>query len=248
MKFDPPMVGPYAFHVMAGFALAALLVVCGLLFGPAADEGRIEQVSSGSLAAYLLGATMIVLASSHADASLIVFAILVAATLLVAWLAPAATGAIAFAAVFVGIVFLEWAVRGNPDMLVLPGGPLPGIGPSATDSSVSSHLIMAAIFAAGFGAAGFLAQGRSASAIMPVVWSATGVFAPLALLIALYARIAHFDRSIPFAILAVLLATAFAAATEILTRRDSRPGLAISIALFATGTLGCPGAGADLCA
>ena len=237
LKFDPPMVGPYAFHVMAGFVLAALLVVCGFLFGPPADEGRIEQVSSGSLAAYLLGATMIVLASSHADASLIVFTILVAATLLVAWRAPAATGAIGFAAAFVGIVFLEWAVRGNPDMLVLPGGPLPGIGPSATESSVSLHLIMAAIFAAGFGATGFLAQGRSASAIIPVVWSATGVAAPLALLIALYARIAHLDRSIPFAILAVLLAMAFAAATEILTRRDSRPGLAISIALFATGTL-----------
>ena len=98
LKFDPPVVGPYAFHVMSGFVLAALLVVCGFLFGPPADEGRIEPISSGSLAAYLLGATMIVLASSHADAALIVFAILVAATLLVAWRAPAATGAIAFAA------------------------------------------------------------------------------------------------------------------------------------------------------
>jgi len=71
-----------------------------------------------------------------------------------------------------------------------------------------------------------------------VVWSAAGVFTPLALLIALYARIAHLDRSIPFAILAVMLAAAFAAATETLTRRDSRPGLPISVALFATGALG----------
>ena len=221
-----------------GICARRLLVVCGFLFGPPADEGRIEPISSGSLAAYLLGATMIVLASFHADAALIVFAILVAATLFVAWRAPAATAAVAFAAGFVAVVFFEWAVRGNPDMLVLPGGPLPGIGPAATDSSVSLHLITAAIFAAGFGAAGFLAQGRSASAIIPVVWSAAAVFAPLALLIALYARIAHLDRSIPFAILAVVLAAAFAAATEILTRRDSRPGLPISIALFATGALG----------
>ncbi len=135
-------------------------------------------------------------------------------------------------------MFAEWAVRGNPDMLVLPGGPLPGIGPTATDASVTLHLITAAIFAAGFGAAGFLAQGRSVSAIIPVVWSAAAVFTPLALLIALYARIAHLDRSIPFAILAVMLAAAFGAATEILTKRDNRPGLPISIALFATGTLG----------
>ena len=134
------MVGPHAFHVIAGFVLAALLVVCGFLFGPPADEGRIEPISSGSLAAYLLGATLIVLASFHADAAMIVFAVLVAGTLFVAWRAPAATGAVAAAALLVAVVFLEWAVRANPDMLVLPGGPLPGIGPAATDGSVSLHL------------------------------------------------------------------------------------------------------------
>jgi uncharacterized membrane protein len=238
LKFDPPQVGPYAFHVMSGFVLAALLVVCGFLFGPSADDGSIEPISSGSLAAYLLGATAIVLASSHADAALIVFTILVAATLFVAWFAPAAIGAIAFAAAFVFVVFAEWAVRGNPDLTVMPGGPLPGMGgPAAIEGSVSLHMATAAIFAGGFGAAGFMAQGRSFSAIIPVVWSAAGVFTPLSLLIALYARIAHLNRSIPFAILAVLLAAGFAAATETLSRRQARPGLSISIALFATGTL-----------
>jgi uncharacterized membrane protein len=234
----PSMVAPHAFHVMSGFVLAALLVVCGLMFGPPAEQGRIEPISSGSLAAYLLGATLVVLASFHADSAIIVFAVLVAGALAVAWRAPSATGAVAASAAFVFVVFAEWAVRGNPDMLVLPGGPLPGIGPSATDASVTLHLVTAAIFAAGFGAAGFLAQGRSVSAIIPVVWSAAGVFTPLSLLVALYARIAHLDRSIPFAILAVMLAAACGAATEILTRRDNRPGLAISTALFATGTLG----------
>jgi uncharacterized membrane protein len=237
LQCGPSMVGPHAFDVMSGFILAALLVVCGFMFGPAADDGRIEPISSASLAAYLLGATLIVLTSFHADTAIVVFAALVAGALFVAWRAPAATGAIAAAALFVFIVFAEWAVRGNPDMLVLPGGPLPGIGPNATDGSVSLHLVTAAMFAVGFGAAGFLAQGRSGSAIIPVVWSAAAVFTPLALLIALYARIAHLDRSIPFAILAVVLAAAFGAATESLTRRDVRPGLSISIALFATGTL-----------
>ncbi len=238
LQCGPSMVAPHAFHVVAGFVLASLLVVCGFMFGPPADEGRIEPVSSGSLAAYLLGATLIALASFHADAAITVFALLVAGTLFVAWRAQAATGAIAAAAFLVFVVFAEWAVRGNPDMLVLPGGPLPGIGAVATDGSVWLHLMTAAIFAAGFGAAGFLAQGRSVSAIIPVIWSAAAVFTPLALLIALYARIAHLDRSIPFAILAVMLAAAYGAATEILTRRDNRPGLPISIALFATGTLG----------
>jgi uncharacterized membrane protein len=237
LQCGPSMVAPHAFHVMAGFILAALLVVCGFLFGPPADEGQIESISSGSLAAYLGGATLIVLNSFHADAALVVFGLLVAGSLLVAWRSDAATGAVGAAAALVFVVFAEWAIRANPDMLVLPGGPLAGIGPSATDGSVSLHLISAAIFAAGFGVAGFWAQGRSVSAIIPVIWSAASVFVPLALLVALYARIAHLDQSIPFAILAVVLAAAYAAATEILSKRDERPGLQAGIALYATGTL-----------
>ncbi|WGD56739.1 DUF2339 domain-containing protein [Bradyrhizobium sp. CB1650] len=231
-------VAPHAFHVIAGFVLAALLVVCGFVFGPAIEDGQIEPVSSSALAAYLFGAMLIVLSSAHADLALIAFTLLVAATLLVAWRAPAATGALGAASAMVFIVFAEWAVRANPDMLVLPGGPLPGIGPTATDSAVTLHLVVAALFAGSFGIAGFLAQGRSNSAIIPVVWSATAVATLMALLVALYARIAHLDRSIPFAILAVLLAAAFGAATEALMRRETRPGIAISTALFATGTLG----------
>lgn len=231
-------VAPHAFHVIAGFVLATLLVVCGFMFGPGFEDGEIEPVSSGALGAYLFGAMLIVLSSGHADLALIAFTLLVAGTLSVAWRAPAATGALGAAAATVFIVFAEWAVRANPDMLVLPGGPMPGIGPTATDSAVTLHLVTAAIFAAGFGIAGFFAQGRSNSAIIPVVWSASAVATPIAILVALYARIAHLDRSIPFAILAVLLAAAFGAATEALTRRETRPGVAISTALFATGTLG----------
>ena len=173
---------------------------------------------------------------------------LVAGTLFVAWRAPAATGAVAAAAVLAALVFLEWAVLANPDMLVLPGGALPGIGPHATDGSVSLHLTSAAIFAVGFGVAGFLAQGRSSNAIIPVVWSGAAVFTPLALLIALYARIAHLDRSIPFAILAVLLAAAFGAATEILGKREHRPGTADLDRAVCHRHAGRAGAGADLCA
>ncbi|MGX1169730.1 putative membrane protein [Bradyrhizobium sp. USDA 372] len=231
-------VAPHAFHAIVGFVLAALLVVCGFMFGPTFEDGEIEPVSSGALGAYLFGAMLVVLSSAHADLALIAFTLLVGGTLFVAWRAPAATGALGAAAAAVLIVFAEWAVRANPDMLVLPGGPMPGVGPVATDSSVTLHLVTAAIFAAGFGVAGFFAQGRSNSAIIPVVWSAAGVATPIAILVALYARIAHLDRSIPFAILAVLLAAAFGAATEALMRREERPGVATSVALFATGTLG----------
>src|SRR3954470_21289475 len=49
----PDWIGPHVFHVIAGFVLAAVLVVCGFMFGPAAGEGEIEPISSGALAAYL---------------------------------------------------------------------------------------------------------------------------------------------------------------------------------------------------
>jgi uncharacterized membrane protein len=233
-----PTLAPHAFHVLAGFILASLLVVCGFLYGPPAEEGRIEGISSGALSASLLSATLVVLSSFHADMAMVTFALVVAGTLFVAWYAQAATAAVAVAAGFVAIVFLEWAIQGNLDMLVLPGGPLADIGASPVESSVSLHLASAALFAIGFGVLGFLAQGRSVSAVIPVIWSGAAVFTPLALLIALYARIAHLDRSIPFAILAVIIGAAFATATELLGKREQRPGLAISTALFATGTLG----------
>src|SRR4029078_1425614 len=84
----------------------------------------------------------------------------------------------------------------------------------------------------------FPARGRGSWVSFPVWGSAPAVATPIALLVALYARIAHLDRSIPFAILAVILAAAFAAATETLSRREDPPGIAVSTALFATGTLG----------
>src|ERR1700704_4975040 len=104
LQCGPSMVGPHALHVIAGFILAALLVVCGFMFGPPAEQGRIEPISSGALAATLFGATLIVLSGFHADTALIAFGLLVAGTLFVAWRAEAATAAIAAAASFVAIV------------------------------------------------------------------------------------------------------------------------------------------------
>src|SRR4029079_4098226 len=98
LQCGPSMVGPHAFHVIAGFILAALLVVCGFMFGPAAEDGKIEPISSSSLAAYLVGAMLIVLNSFHADPALMVFGLLFAGPLIVAWRSDAAAGAVGAAA------------------------------------------------------------------------------------------------------------------------------------------------------
>jgi uncharacterized membrane protein len=101
----------------------------------------------------------------------------------------------------------------------------------------TSHLALAAGWAALFGIAGFLAQGRSVRALVPMLWSASSVFAPLAMLIALYYRIAALDRSLPFAGLALLVALIFASATERLLRSARRPGTVTASGFYATGAL-----------
>ena len=162
LQCGPSMVGPHAFHVIAGFILAALLVVCGFMFGPPAEEGQIEPISSGSLAAYLFGATLIVLNSFHADAAMIVFGLLVAGSLFVAWRTRCRCrrGRRRGCA---GVRRVRRMGRSAPirTCWCCPAARCRASARAATDGSVSLHLISAAIFAAGFGVAGFLAQGRS---------------------------------------------------------------------------------------
>jgi uncharacterized membrane protein len=88
-----------------------------------------------------------------------------------------------------------------------------------------------------FGGAGFLAQSRASRALIAMIWCAAGVLTPLAMLVALYYRVAALDRSVPFAVLALLLAGIYALATEMLVKRPPRPGLMASAAMFATGAL-----------
>ncbi|WP_163364137.1 hypothetical protein, partial [Klebsiella aerogenes] len=81
-------------------------------------------------------ATALVLTNNHADPAMIVFALLVAATFAIAWRAESATGAIVAAALFVFAVFAEWAIRANPELTVMPGGAMPGIGTRADEGSI----------------------------------------------------------------------------------------------------------------
>ncbi len=225
----------HAFHVVAGFALAAALIVSGLLYGPDAEPGRIDLPSSASIAAYLLGALLIVLASRHEALALVVFTLLAAATLAVAWRAEAATAAVPVAAVLAALVILRWAFEPQLATLIAPAGA--SGAPETPLGDPIPHLLLGAGFAALFGAGGFFAQGRSAATLPPILWSAAGVVAPVAILIALYGRIAGFEQSIPFAGIALLVAALYALATELLAKREPRPGLATAAALYATGAV-----------
>jgi uncharacterized membrane protein len=229
--------GAHAFHVAAGFGLTALLIVSGLLYGPPAEPARLDAVSSGALSGFLAAATILVLASQHDPLALATLAALVVATCAIAWRAEAATAAVPAAAALVVIVFAQWAVDTNILHLIAPAGPAAGVVPEPEQAQFGWHLVLGIGFALLFAAAGFLAQGRSAHALVPMLWSACAVFVPVAILAALYYRIAGFDRSIPFAGIGLLLAALAAAAVESLNRRAPCPGLAASGAIFATGAV-----------
>ena len=225
----------HALHAIAGYALVAALIVCGLFYGPPADPGRIDKVSSTAVATYLLAAALMVLATGHDSVALIVFSGLVVATIAIAWRTEAAAAAVPAAAVLTVLVIVRWAFDADLSRLIAPAGVAGVAAPQPLRADVGVHLALGGAFAVLFAAAGFLAQGRSIAALVPILWSSAGVLAPIAILIALYYRIANLERSIPFAALALIVAALFSLATEQLWKRALRPGLATAGALYATG-------------
>lgn len=232
----PLALAPHAFHVAAGYTLAALLIVSGFIFGPDAARGQIDFVSSFVLAAYLVAGAFLVVATRHAGLPLTLFFVLVAGTIAIAWRTESATAAIPAAAAVVALVFLQWTANLDIGNYGLPSAADPG---SLWDSpyQFEGHLTLGAAFAFLFGAPGFLAQGRSAPPAISRLWAAAGTFVPIVVLILLYWRIADFDRSIPFAAASVGLAGLFALATETIAKRAPQPGSASATAIFATGSV-----------
>jgi len=233
---------PHTFHVVVSFALVTLLIVSGLFYGPSAGPGEIDPVSSGALATFLAAAAILVLASRHDPVALTTFLVLVVAAIAIAWRTDAAAAAVPAAAVLAVLVILRWALNVDLEHLVLPSGPAAGAVPEPERSGYGWHLVLGIAFAALFGGTGFLAQirqeqARSPKPIVPILWSASAVFAPIAILAAIYYRIANFEPSIPFAGTGLLLAALYALATETLDKRAPRPGLAAAGALFATGAV-----------
>ena len=78
-------IGAHAFHAVAGFILVAALLVSGLFYGPDAEPGEIDPISSVALGAYLFAATLLVLASRHDGVALAAFTLLAVGTVVIAW-------------------------------------------------------------------------------------------------------------------------------------------------------------------
>ncbi len=117
---------PHIFHVVVGFSLAAAFIVAGFLFGPDTAPGRVDEVSSGALAAYLFAAAALVLANHHDGAAVLAFAALTAATVAIAWRTEAAAGAVPAASVLAALVIADWALNTNLGSTIAPAGPARG--------------------------------------------------------------------------------------------------------------------------
>jgi uncharacterized membrane protein len=234
---DPAAIAPHAFHALAGFALAAAFLVPGLLYGPASDDSKPDPLSGGVLAGYLFGTLLLTLVTHHDTLALVTLAILIAATAAIAWRAQAAILAVPVAAAFGLLVMVHWVTALHFDYLYAPDGMLSDFPLDPLHQNIGLHVAFGIGLAALFGAAGYLSQGRSEQPLVPVIWAATGVLTPVIVLIALYYRVAGFERSLPFAALALLLAAAFWFVTDRLTRREPQPGTASAAALYACGTV-----------
>ena len=227
----------HALYAMVCFALAAYFIVAGLFQGPAAEPGRYDGVSCGVLAGYLFGSYLLVLATHHDPLAVATLFALMAATLAIALHTEAAIAAMPVAAGVAVAVVGHWALDWWFVVLDAPGNLLSSwtLEPQLADRGV--HLTFAAASAVLFGLSGYFAQGRSRQPAFSLWWAIAAVATPLVLLVTLYYRITQFDRSIPFAGLALLLAALFGLAAEMLWKRAPRPGSAAAGALFATGAV-----------
>jgi uncharacterized membrane protein len=226
----------HLFHVVAGFVLAAALIVSGLKYGPSAEPGKIDEVSSGAIAAYLFAAAFLVINSNHDASALAVFTLLTAATVAIAWRTEAALWALPAAGVLVASVMIQWAAPEFVETLVLSPGVTQGAIPGPP-TGTELHMALGAALAMIFGLPAFAAQGRTTNALSAQLWSLTGVIVPVIILIALYLRVANLDRSIPFAGLALALAALYGYATEYLGKRPPQPGMASAAAIYAASAV-----------
>src|SRR5262249_37678890 len=158
-------------------------IVAGLFFGPDAEPGRIDAISSGAVTAYLFAVALLVLARDHDPAALVPFALLVTATVAIAWRSDAAVAALPAGALISVLVIIAWAVEPELGHLVA-SGPGSGLEPQPSQTDIALHLGLGAMFAGLFGITGYFAQTRYARATIPLLWSTTAVLAPIAILIA----------------------------------------------------------------
>lgn len=206
-------------HVLIQLTLAILFLVVDPYRHTAPMEAGIDRMVTVILFWF---AFLAILTTGDLGAGLgrPVFALAVIALLAGAGvLFPAAAGALAWAGFFAMGMLAIWPVlrqaASEPERLIrdLPSAPYP----EALNTYIGTAILLAAIV----GLSGLVKLAGRNLRFGPAAWyAAATTLTPLAILIVAYWRIAYFDHSIPFAIVAGGLGLAFAAAAAWLRQRD----------------------------
>jgi uncharacterized membrane protein len=225
-------------HVAVQLALAAVFMALEPHLATTDADAEPDWIATLALAALTLLAVL-ALAAARMDAAWTAFAIVAMATLAAtAWRsAPAAS-----AAPLAGIVALAgvavWPGLSTPPEPRLLAPALEGV--LRLPENVSSFLAFAALSTLSIAALATLRiwRGRTLPLTTSGLYALAAVVPPLLALVLAYLRITQFDRSISFALLAVILAAAFYLAADRFDKiapADKTPATGLAIGAFASG-------------
>jgi uncharacterized membrane protein len=234
-------------HAVIQLALAILFLVVDPYRGMPPEEAAIDRMATIVLFWFSL---LAIAAGADLGSGLArpVFAGIVVAMLVGAAMRyPAAAGALPIAGFAAAGTLALWPVlreaAREPQRIIpdLPATPYP----EAVSTFIASAILLAAMVA-GPGLLR-LALGRNLR-IGPAGWYAAGVtLTPLAMLVVAYWRLVSFDHSIPFAVVAGLLALGFCGATAFLLRQENEPeSPALRLAVGAVASAAVAGLAAGL--
>jgi uncharacterized membrane protein len=223
-----------AVYVLAAATAFSLLIAANVWLGPTMRPGFVDRLTSLGLIAHALVLGAIVVDGNHETLLLVVFAVLLVAILAMAWKSDAASGAVPGAAIVAALVVGEWALEPILSTTLGLPGPMTGAQPDLPLVATGAPMLFAAGAGGLFLVSGLAAQLRAGRSWPAILWAGGAVLAPLAILALLYGRIAGFERSIPFAGVALLLAALYLTAVEMLTARGARMS---GLGVIATGGL-----------
>ncbi|MFG1347637.1 DUF2339 domain-containing protein [Xanthobacter autotrophicus DSM 431] len=230
---------PQAVNASGGLGLfllvaTAALLAPGLLFGPQAGRRHDPVSSTGAAGALLVTATAAIEGQlgGHGSASSLTLYVLCALGVLgLAWRVRPMTYATLAVALLTPLLLTQWVFPPEPGTTVAPAGPMAGVLPEPARLSAGHFMT----FGFGMGAVllglSLAAARRREAKVLALVWAVAGTIGPALMLIAAYGRLAGFDRSLPFAAIALALAFVFTLAAEMLARAARRHGATV----FAAG-------------
>jgi uncharacterized membrane protein len=225
-------------HVAMQLALAAAFMALEPHLATPDAAAEPDWIATLALAALTLLAVL-ALAAARMDAQWTTFAVLAMAILTItAWRSAPAAAAVVLAGIVALAGIAVWPGLKAPPEPSLLAPALEGV--LRLPENVSSFLAFAALSTLSVGAMATLrlSRGRALPSITSGLYALAGVVPPLLALVLAYLRVAQFDRSISFALFAVVLAAAFYLAADRFQRipaADSTPATGLAIGAFASG-------------